>query len=173
MSWLTTIFQRKPLNTNMGNQNTRIAPKYSCDVFLGGSCNPTTWRKTLAIPRLEAKNITYYNPQVDEWHEGLMAVEATHKEGARVLLFVIDNQTRGIASIAEAAYYIGRRRKVVLVIQNHASGGGVVNDDEVKDLNRGRSYIQDFAKKHNVPVFATVNDAIHHIIGGVAPPMTH
>lgn len=36
-------------------------------VFLGGSCNPTTWRKDVAIPLLEAKEITYYNPQVDEW----------------------------------------------------------------------------------------------------------
>ena len=33
-------------------------------VFLGGSCNPTTWRKSIVIPELEANGITYYNPQV-------------------------------------------------------------------------------------------------------------
>lgn len=31
-------------------------------VFLGGSCNPTTWRTEIAIPFLDARGITYYNP---------------------------------------------------------------------------------------------------------------
>ena len=31
-------------------------------VFLGGSCNPTTWRKHTAIPHLEKNGISYYNP---------------------------------------------------------------------------------------------------------------
>ena len=33
-----------------------------CIVFLGGSCNPTTWRKCIAIPYLEKHGVTYYNP---------------------------------------------------------------------------------------------------------------
>jgi hypothetical protein len=36
------------------------------EVFLGGACNPTTWRATAAIPFLEAAGVTYYNPQVDD-----------------------------------------------------------------------------------------------------------
>lgn len=32
------------------------------EVFLGGSCNPTTWRKDIAVPRLSAKGIRYFNP---------------------------------------------------------------------------------------------------------------
>ena len=34
-------------------------------MFLGGSCNPTTWRKDIAIPAFEAAAIGdahYYNP---------------------------------------------------------------------------------------------------------------
>ncbi|VDL60320.1 unnamed protein product, partial [Hymenolepis diminuta] len=31
-------------------------------VFLGGACNPTTWRKDVAIPFLEEKGIPYFNP---------------------------------------------------------------------------------------------------------------
>ena len=34
------------------------------DVFLGGSCNPTQWRKEIAIPMLEEHNVSFYNPQV-------------------------------------------------------------------------------------------------------------
>lgn len=33
-----------------------------CLVFLGGSCNPTTWRVDIAIPMLKKMGITYYNP---------------------------------------------------------------------------------------------------------------
>ena len=32
------------------------------DVFLGGSCNPTTWRKDEAIPLLDSLGISYFNP---------------------------------------------------------------------------------------------------------------
>lgn len=31
-------------------------------VFLGGSCNPTTWRRDEAIPFLKEHDITFYNP---------------------------------------------------------------------------------------------------------------
>lgn len=31
-------------------------------VFLGGACNPTTWRGDTAIPFLEQNKITYFNP---------------------------------------------------------------------------------------------------------------
>lgn len=31
-------------------------------VFLGGSCNPTTWRADVAIPALDESNISFYNP---------------------------------------------------------------------------------------------------------------
>jgi hypothetical protein len=34
----------------------------NCEVFLGGSCNPTTWRADTAIPELQKYGITFYNP---------------------------------------------------------------------------------------------------------------
>lgn len=34
----------------------------NCEVFLGGSCNPTTWRTDTAIPELKKHGITFYNP---------------------------------------------------------------------------------------------------------------
>lgn len=38
------------------------ADVHSYDVFLGGSCNPTTWRKDLAVPYLQEAGVTFYNP---------------------------------------------------------------------------------------------------------------
>jgi hypothetical protein len=129
------------------------------DVFLGGACNPTTWRKDTAIPLLDALGKTYYNPQVDEWHDGLMAEELHHKNTCSVLLFVIDRNTRGVASIAEAAYYIGAGRDVILVLQPYPETVETLN--ESKDLNRGRAYLREMAESHGVCIFDTVQDAIH------------
>ena len=38
-------------------------------MFLGGSCNPTAWRRDQSIPLLEREGVTYYNP-VREGEEG-------------------------------------------------------------------------------------------------------
>lgn len=32
------------------------------EVFLGGSCNPTTWRADVAMPELKKLGISFYNP---------------------------------------------------------------------------------------------------------------
>jgi len=133
-------------------------------VFLGGSCDPTTWRRDIAIPLLSAHGVTYYNPQVDEWSPELVETEANAKAEARVLLFVIDGQTRAIASMLEAAEYIGDGRTVVLVIQDMPDGtevdGHAVTGRELKDLNRARAYLRDIAERHGVTVHGTVEGAV-------------
>ena len=49
-------------------------------VFLGGSCNPTKWRYEIAIPILNKNNISFYNPQVEEWNPDLVEVENYQKK---------------------------------------------------------------------------------------------
>jgi len=77
------------------------------DVFLGGSCNPTTWRKDEAIPLLQREGITYYNPQVEEWFPELIEIEEQAKQAATMHFFVVDNQTRAVASMVEIAFFAG------------------------------------------------------------------
>lgn len=38
------------------------------EVFLGGSCNPTTWRADVAIPTLQKLGISFYNPVSNHSH---------------------------------------------------------------------------------------------------------
>ena len=121
------------------------------EVFLGGSCNPTTWRKDVAIPICEKANVSFYNPQVDDWHSGLIALENKAKEEAKVRLFVIDSQTRALSSCIEVAELVTRGQLVVLVIQeieeNAVINGDVIGPKERKDLNRSRSYLADLVHR--------------------------
>lgn len=99
-----------------GNQAHIDEEEERFEIFLGGSCNPTTWRQTVAIPYLKTNGISYYNPQVDNWTEDAVKIEGRAKQSAQVLLFVIDKQTRSTVSLVESAFMAGDSKKLVLVI---------------------------------------------------------
>src|SRR2546421_6156304 len=126
-------------------------------VFLGGAANPTTWRKDTAIPFLEEKGISYYNPQVEDWSLELVAIEARAKEEASLLLFVINEQTRAVASMIEASEYVASGRMCVLVVRDIPAGttlnGELIEGTQLKDLNRGRAYLRNVAKRHQCEVY--------------------
>ena len=135
-------------------------------VFLGGSCNPTTWRIETAIPYLETHAVTYYNPQVDEWYPELIEIEEKAKRNSTIKFFVFDSETRGIASLVETAFMasIGWRLVVVLHYLPESTevkiAGEILSKPEVKDLNRGRSFLCDILEKLGVPVFDNLEEAL-------------
>ena len=146
-------------------------------VFLGGSCNPTTWRQDEAIPILAAAGVSFFNPQVDNWSQELVLIESLIKANCETLLFVIDCQTRAIASMIEASEYICSGRDVVLVVKNmpdssssapRAQQAQVNNEllgpEQVRDLNRARSYVTDVAQRHGLDVFTNVGLACEYIV---------
>lgn len=137
----------------------------SKSVFLGGSCGITTWRQDEAIPLLREKNLLFFNPQVETWTPDLVEIEAKNKEAADILLFVVDGQTRALATLIEVTEWIvSGKKQVLLVINDIPDGteisGQVVTGQELKDLNRARVYLADVAKRHGVTVFSSVKDAI-------------
>lgn len=66
-------------------------------VFLGGTCNESTWRDKL-IPLL---NIDYFNPVVPDWTPECMAEEILQRETCDYCLYVITPKMTGVYSIAE------------------------------------------------------------------------
>ena len=67
-------------------------------VFLGGTCNGSTWRDEL-IPKLK---IDYFNPVVKDWTPECQAEEERQKnEECMIHLYVITPQQKGVFSIAE------------------------------------------------------------------------
>eukprot|EP00117_Sycon_ciliatum_P034995 scpid38490/ scgid0361/ len=136
-------------------------------VFLGGACNPTVWREKTAIPYLKGNGITYYNPQRTEWHPDLIAEERTAKNGAAVNLLVVDEDTRGTASIVEAAYMCAGKEGVVPVIRmtykqsrEMCNDSIVLSDKEVEELNYARALLIDYAEANGVLVFNNISQAL-------------
>jgi hypothetical protein len=66
-------------------------------VFLGGTCNNSTWREKL-IPMLE---IDYFNPVVDDWTPEFMIEELRQRASCDFCLYVITSEMTGVYSIAE------------------------------------------------------------------------
>lgn len=66
-------------------------------VFLGGTCNNTTWRDEL-IKKLK---ISYFNPVVDDWNEEAYQRELQEREICDFCLYTITPKMTGVYSIAE------------------------------------------------------------------------
>lgn len=66
-------------------------------VFLGGTCNGSTWRDKL-IPMLK---IDYFNPVVPNWTEECYQEELRQRENCDYCLYVITPLMKGFYSIAE------------------------------------------------------------------------
>lgn len=138
-------------------------------IFLGGSCDPTTWRADIAIPTLTALNVSFFNPQVADWSPELVAIEAEAKKNSSALIFVIDGQTRALASMLEALSQAAQGRRVFVTSTDIPDGtviaGQTVTGRELKDLNRGRAYFLD--ELSNFPT-ATVHGSIADAVAASA-----
>lgn len=134
-------------------------------IFLGGSCNPTTWRQDEAIPLLKNLGITFYNPQVSHWRHELIEQEHEAKQNASVLFYVIDNRTRNVVGIIEAANFAGCSRKLVLVVNSyngpgHNINGEPISDQEYLDLRKSLDLLKHLMQKQNIPTFETIPTAV-------------
>ena len=85
-------------------------------VFLGGTCNGSTWRNQI-IEYLSNVNMTYFNPVVDEWNADAQANELREREECDFCLYGITPKMTGVYSIAEVIDDSNKRpEKTVLVI---------------------------------------------------------
>lgn len=66
-------------------------------VFLGGTCNNSTWRESL----IKNLKIDYFNPVVSNWTPECMDEEIKQRETCDFCLYVITPKMTGVYSIAE------------------------------------------------------------------------
>ena len=85
-------------------------------VFLGGTCNESTWRDKL----IEMLEIDYFNPVVDDWTEECYQEELRQREICDYCLYVITPRMTGVYSIAEVVDDSNKRpEKTIFCILNY------------------------------------------------------
>lgn len=95
-------------------------------IALFGTCGGSTWREDKIIPYFEEHNINYYNPVVSNWTPECAIDEAKHLANDEIILFVINEETSGMASLMEAMCACVRavstkQQKVLLYICKNVS----------------------------------------------------
>lgn len=103
-----------------------------CKVFLGGTCNKSTWRNEL-MPLLENEGIEYFNPVVEDWTPECEEEEYRQKEICDIHLFLITKKMKGVFSVAEAV--ASCRRKSKLTLFGFADFDGEFDTVEKKSLD--------------------------------------
>ena len=108
-------------------------------VFLGGTCNGSTWRDEI-IPQL---SIDYFNPVVKDWTPYCMAEEIRQRSICDFVLYTITPKMKGVYSIAELVQdSCFRPEKTILVILTE-DGEKKFDEFQLKSLGQVSKMVKD------------------------------
>ena len=118
-------------------------------VFLGGTCNESTWRDKL----IEMLEIDYFNPVVDDWTEECYQEELRQREICDYCLYVITPRMKGVYSIAEVVDDSNKRSKKTIfcvVTADFSDTGDIIMFDEqqLKSLDKVGVMVQNNGGKY-------------------------
>jgi len=122
-------------------------------VFLGGTCNETTWRDEL-MPMLK---IDYFNPVVKDWTPECQAEEERQKnKECDIQLYVITSAMKGVFSIAEvteAAINLGKNCVFC-----------VLDYDKFEKFNqKSLKAVENLVKKYDAKVCTDLKDIANYL----------
>jgi hypothetical protein len=100
-------------------------------VFLGGTCNESTWRNELIC----MLKIDYFNPVVDDWTPECMAEEIRQRELCDYCLYVITPAMAGVYSIAEAVDDSNKQQLKTIFCVLKSADGQSFTDGQMRSLN--------------------------------------
>lgn len=66
-----------------------------------------------------------------QWGPELMEKEHLAKQTAQILFFVVDKQTRSVATVIEAAYYTAAQKTFILVIDPYQGPGQIIQGEPI------------------------------------------
>ena len=112
-------------------------------VFLGGTCNESTWRDRL----IEQLEIDYFNPVVDDWTEECMAEEIRQRESCDFVLYVITPFMTGVYAIAEVIDDSNKRPEKTLfcfldIDLNESGEGKSFTQGQIRSLKAVRNMVE-------------------------------
>lgn len=90
-------------------------------VFLGGTCNESTWRDDL-IKMLDTKKVEYFNPVVPDWTDEAAENELKERATCDIVLYVLTPKMTGVYSVAEVVDDSNKRPKKTVFCPLSADG---------------------------------------------------
>ena len=102
-------------------------------VFLGGTCNESTWRNDM-ISLLTNLGIEYFNPVVDDWNEEAQKNELRERAECDICLYTITPKMAGVYSIAEVIDDSNKRPEKTIMVLLKESDDEIFNTGQWKSL---------------------------------------
>ena len=103
-------------------------------VFLGGTCNESTWRNRMMI-HLHEEGIEWFNPVVPDWTEDCMAQEIKERKLCDYVLYTITPKMIGVYSIAEVVDDSNKKPDKTILVLLHDDGNLHFSKDQWKSLS--------------------------------------
>lgn len=119
-------------------------------VFLGGTCNNSTWRDKL-IPLLK---IDYFNPVVDDWTPECQDEEIRQRELCDYCLYTITPKMTGVYSIAEVVDDSNKRPEKTILCVLDEDDENSFSETQIKSLKQ----VKEMVKNNGANVFDSLED---------------
>lgn len=124
-------------------------------VFLGGTCNESTWRDKL----IKMLKIDYFNPVVKDWTKECMEEEIMQRVKCDFCLYVITPKMTGVYSIAEVIDDSNQRpsKTIFCYLQNDDNYKFTIG--QIKSLNQ----VGDMVKRNGGKCFFTLEEVADYL----------
>jgi len=100
-------------------------------VFLGGTCNDSTWREEL-IPMLE---MGFFNPVVPNWNEEAYKKELLARGQCAYVLYVLTPDMTGVYSVAEVVDDSNKQpEKTLFCVLPEGKDGKAFDEHQMKSM---------------------------------------
>ncbi|MEJ2416969.1 MAG: nucleoside 2-deoxyribosyltransferase domain-containing protein [Exilibacterium sp.] len=120
-------------------------------VFLGGTCNGSTWRDDL----IKSLKIDYLNPVVEDWTPECKKEEIRQREECDFCLYVITPKMTGVYSIAEAVDDSNKRPEKTCVCILVCDGGERFSNAQIQSMQQTLRLVA----ANGAAVFCNLRDA--------------
>lgn len=128
-------------------------------VFLGGTCNNSTWRDEL----ISLLKIPYFNPIVDNWTEESKKEEMRQKIICDYEVYVITPKMKGVYSIAEVIESVIKKGNNVVFCYLHNDAGDFFDKQQLNSL----SEVGNMVLKYGGVVLTSMSDIANYFNGVV------
>lgn len=128
-------------------------------VFLGGTCNESTWREHL----IELLTIDYFNPVVDDWTPECMENELKERDECDYCLYTITPKMTGVYSIAEVVDDSNKRpeKTVFVILEQDNPSRKKFREGQLRSLYA----VAELVKSNGGKFFSSLEDAANYING--------